>query len=45
MNEQGHSAHLRVDGRVELKWILDKFFEKMSIGFIWLRIRASDRLL
>jgi len=37
--------YLGIDVRIILKWILNKLVGKEWIGFIWLRIEASVRLL
>jgi hypothetical protein len=37
--------NLGVDGRILLEWILGKQGGKVWTGHIWLRIRASGRLL
>jgi len=38
-------AHLVVDGRIILKWILHKFGARMWIGFMWLMAETSGGLL
>jgi hypothetical protein len=35
------SEKVGVDGRIRLKWILEKEDGKLWTGFIWLRIRTS----
>jgi len=44
-DETGHSGELGVDGKVILKWFLQKQGEKVWTEFIWLRIRTSGGLL
>jgi hypothetical protein len=42
----GHySANLGVDGTIISEWALEKYGGKLWIGFIWLRVGASGRLL
>jgi hypothetical protein len=33
-----HLAHLSIDGRILLKWVLKKKRVRLKIGFIWLRL-------
>jgi hypothetical protein len=40
-----HSEELDVIERIILEWVLEKYGEKLWIGFIWLKIRYSDELL
>jgi hypothetical protein len=40
-----HSVDLGIDGEIKLEWILAEFGGKLWTGCIWLRIRASGRLL
>jgi hypothetical protein len=40
-----HSEDLGIDGRIVLGRMLEKWDGKLLLGFIWLRIRTSDRLL
>jgi hypothetical protein len=40
-----HPEDLDIDGRIILKWNLRKLGWRVWIGFIWLRIRTSGRLL
>jgi hypothetical protein len=41
LKERDHLEHLGVDGRI----ILDFVFKELWIGYVWLRILISDRLL
>jgi hypothetical protein len=41
----GKLKDLGLYGRITLEWILEKWSEKVWIGVIWLRIRASGGLL
>jgi len=45
LREGDHLEYLGIDVRMILKWILNKLGEKVWMGFIWLRIEASGRLL
>jgi hypothetical protein len=42
---RGHKEDLGVDGRIVLKWILEKWGGKVWAGFIWFRTETSGRLL
>jgi hypothetical protein len=45
MSEKDHSEDLGVDERIILGLIFGKWGGKVWIGFIWLRIGVSGRLL
>jgi hypothetical protein len=40
-----HSEVLGVDGRIILKWTLDKYVWRMWIGFMWFKIGTDEKLL
>jgi hypothetical protein len=40
-----HLEELSVDGKTLLEWMLEKYVEKVLIGFVWLRIRNCGGLL
>jgi uncharacterized protein (UPF0128 family) len=40
--ERKHSEVLRIDGRIILKWILEKYSGKVWTGISWIRIGTSD---
>jgi hypothetical protein len=37
LSETDYLEDISVDGKITLKWILEKQVEKMWTGFIWLR--------
>jgi hypothetical protein len=43
--ERDHLGKIGVDGRIILKWILEKYAGKLWTGFFWLRIGSSNGLL
>jgi hypothetical protein len=45
LKKRYHSEDVGVDGRIILKWILNKLHGEMWTGFIWLWIGTSGRLL
>jgi hypothetical protein len=44
-NERFHQENFDVDGRIILKWILDRLVGAVWTGFIWPRIGIYGRLL
>jgi hypothetical protein len=44
LKESDHLESQRVDRRIILEYILGKYFRRLWIGFIWLRIGTSGRL-
>jgi hypothetical protein len=39
--EKGHLEELRIDGRIILKWILNKYNGRTCIRLIWIRTGTS----
>jgi hypothetical protein len=42
---RGQATYLSLDGKIILEWVLRNQGGKMWIGFIWLMIGTSGRLL
>jgi hypothetical protein len=45
LKETSHLQDLRVDGRIILKYILQKYHNKLWIRLLWLRIQICGVLL
>jgi hypothetical protein len=45
LNETSHLQDLRVDGRIILKYILQKYHDKLWIRLLWLRTETCGGLL
>jgi hypothetical protein len=43
--KRDHAEYLGVDGKIILKWILEKWSVKVWTGCIWLKIETSGGLL
>jgi hypothetical protein len=45
LRKRDHSEDLGADGKIILKWILDKEIGRVWNGFIWLRMGTNGGLL